>query len=59
MKCKRNEEFSNPLEDDASSLSQLESVPTNVSAKSVRMPAEALPSRQTDAVVVSISIVLC
>eukprot|EP00075_Anas_platyrhynchos_P034766 XP_027324019.1 meiosis-specific kinetochore protein isoform X2 [Anas platyrhynchos] len=58
VKCKRNEEFSNPLEDDASSLSQLESVPANVSAKSVRMPAEALPSRQTDAVVQMNSTVL-
>ncbi|NXI70486.1 MEIKN protein, partial [Anseranas semipalmata] len=51
LKCKRKEEFSNPLEDDASSFSQLESAPANISAKSVGATAEALPSRQTDAVV--------
>ncbi|XP_035194634.1 meiosis-specific kinetochore protein isoform X2 [Oxyura jamaicensis] len=58
VKCKRNEEFSNPLEDGASSLSQLESVPANVAAKSVGVAAEALPSRQTDAVVQMNSTVL-
>ncbi|NXK47282.1 MEIKN protein, partial [Chauna torquata] len=51
LKCKRKEEFSNPLEDDASSFSQLESAPANISAKSMGATAKALPSRQRDTVV--------
>ncbi|NXC39931.1 MEIKN protein, partial [Penelope pileata] len=50
LKCRRKE-FSSPLEDNASPLGQVESASANVSARSLKMTAEVLPSRQTDAVV--------
>ncbi|XP_052627961.1 meiosis-specific kinetochore protein isoform X2 [Harpia harpyja] len=51
LKCKKKEKNSNALEEGTSSFSRLDA-PGNTAAKSVGLlPAEVLPSKQTDAVV--------